>query len=64
MNKIPELLEKKGWTKYRLAQETGMSHPQILRIVNSEKEIPPNTTWRTVKRIATVLGVTPNDLED
>lgn len=63
VNKIPELLKQKGWTKYRLAQEVGMSHPSILKIVNSKNEIPPKTTWETVKKIARALGVTPNDLE-
>ena len=62
MNKIPELLEKKGWTRYRLAVELKMSHVAILKIVNA-KEIPPATRWETIKKIAKVLGVKPCDLE-
>jgi hypothetical protein len=41
-----------------------MSHPAILRIVNADK-IPPNTTWRTIKKISNALGVNnPRELED
>lgn len=62
MNRIPQILDQKGWTKYRLAKATGMSHPTILKIVNAQV-IPPHTTWNTIKKIANALDVDPRELE-
>lgn len=64
MNQIPDILKKKGWTKYRLAMVTGISHPTILKIVNSKEGIPPRTDWETVKRIAKALEVKIDELEE
>lgn len=63
MNRIPDILKDKGWTKYRLAIVAGISHPTVLKIVNSREGIPPRTDWETVKKIARALEVKIDELE-
>lgn len=61
-NRIPEILEQRGMTPYQLAQITRLSQNRVYKIVKAS-EIPPKTNWETVKKIASALEVTPNDLE-
>jgi transcriptional regulator with XRE-family HTH domain len=62
-NRIKTILEQKGVTPYRLAQIAGVSQNRIYKIVNSP-EIPPHTTWDTIKKIAKSLSVSLDELED
>jgi lambda repressor-like predicted transcriptional regulator len=62
-NNIPKLLEKKGWSIYRLNKKAGLSYNTTHNIATSEK-IPPHTAYDTLRRIADALGVTIDDLED
>lgn len=55
-NKIPELLEQRNMTPYRLAKVTGMSQNRIYSLVNAP-EIPPRTTWETIKKLRDALGL-------
>lgn len=68
-NNIPIILEKKGWTRYRLWQALGgsssartstyrLGHPDAIN-----KPIPFSTGWDTLKKIAKVLEVGMDDLE-
>lgn len=68
-NNIPIILEKKGWSRYRLWQTLGgsssartstyrLSHPDMIN-----KPIPFSTGWGTLKKIAQVLEVGMDDLE-
>ena len=67
MNNIPNILEEKGWTKYRLWQALGGSHSDRVlvyqRLKDPTKPIPPGTQWETIKRVADVLGVSTDELE-
>ena len=51
--KIQKLREEKGFTKYRLAEMTGISHTHICNIENGSK-VP---TIETVSRLIEPLGV-------
>lgn len=53
-DKIQELLDKKGWTKYRLAKESNLGQSTIHEIMSGKKKSP---TSNTLHKIATALGV-------
>ncbi len=61
-NNIPTLLQKVGWSIYRLAKEVEMEYKSVHTLVNS-KEIPPQTHHITMRKIADALGVSIDDLE-
>ena len=54
-NNIKQLLDERGMTRYRLAQETGISEQTIYPLVAAD-EIPGHTKFKTLKAIAKVLG--------
>ena len=58
--KIAELLEARGWTSYRLAQEIGLTIPATYRLVGSVE------AWRiqssTLEALCEVFDVEPGDL--
>lgn len=62
MNRIPIILKQKGWTADKLATETQISPPAILELVNAA-EIPPDTPWATIKKVAHTLDVKLDELE-
>lgn len=68
MNNIPNILQEKGWTRYRFWQELGGSPgDRILvysRLSKRNNPIPPGTEWRTIKRVAKTLGVSIDQLEN
>lgn len=55
-NKIKELLKDRELTPYALAQQIGLSLPQMYALVNAD-EIPPRTTWATLKKIRDALNL-------
>lgn len=61
-NQIPILLERRGWTVYRLAQETGLTYDAVAQLVKAES-IPPRTYWVSIKKVASALGVAESELE-
>jgi transcriptional regulator with XRE-family HTH domain len=62
VNQIPLLLQERGWTIYRLAQEMRVQHNQIAPIVRA-LSIPDKVTYKSLRAFAEALGVTINDLE-
>jgi hypothetical protein len=61
-NRIPEILEQKGVTAYRLASMVDMTEKAIYSLVNS-KQIPPGTAYITLRKIADALGVSLDTLD-
>lgn len=61
-NQIPVLLERRGWTVYRLSQETGLTYDAVAQLVKADT-IPPRTYWVSIKKVARALGVSESDLE-
>jgi transcriptional regulator with XRE-family HTH domain len=55
---IDEILQRKGWSRYRLAKESGISEQTISNIINEAHE--PRLS--VVATIASTLGVTTNRL--
>lgn len=53
-DKIIEIMESKGWTKYRLAKEAGIGHSTLHDIL-SGKKVSPNSN--TLSKLATALNV-------
>jgi DNA-binding Xre family transcriptional regulator len=62
-NRIMVLLARKGWSIYELADQAKMAYPQVYRLAKAE-QIPPGTTFSTLKKIAGALGVSIEDLEN
>lgn len=58
--RIPDLLKQRGWTAYRLAQETGLTVPAAYRLARggAVKRIDAET----LERLCEALGVEPGDL--
>lgn len=55
---IESILQRKGWSRYRLAKESGISEQTISNIINQAHE--PRLS--VVATIANALGVTTNRL--
>lgn len=51
---IIELLNERGWTPYRLCQESKMAQSTLSDILTGKRK---NPTARTLQKIATALGV-------
>jgi transcriptional regulator with XRE-family HTH domain len=60
-NRIKELLDSQGKSAYWLAKQTGISTQSIYNIINSDLNID-EMQYRTVRRIASALGVSPEEL--
>ena len=52
---IQNLMDSKGWTKYRLAKEAGLGQSTVHEIMSGKKESP---NAKTLQKLATALGVT------
>ena len=61
-NKLSLLLDKRGMTIYALAKAMQMPHHNVKHIVESPV-IPDGTNYKTLLRMAEVLGVSIDDLE-
>ncbi|AWV35196.1 MULTISPECIES: helix-turn-helix domain-containing protein [Paenibacillus] len=57
-NNVQKLLNKRGWTPYRLGKESGVSMTVIYGL--KEKKQGPNA--ETLVKLATALGVTVDEL--
>jgi len=62
MNNLPILLKRKHLTIYGLAKKTGLVHHQVQSIVMSD-HIPLGTEYRTLQKMARVLGCKIDDFE-
>jgi len=62
MNNLPVLLKRNSWSVYRFAKLAGLVHHQAQSIVTSE-HIPPGTEYRTLQKMARVLGCKIDDFE-
>jgi DNA-binding Xre family transcriptional regulator len=52
-NRIQEILDQKGWTQQKLAEETSINQGELSRIINNKR---PGLQLRTSKTIARALG--------
>jgi len=62
-NHIEDILTRRGMSIYRLAKEADLSYNTTHSLVKAES-IPPKTDYDTLRRIARVLGVKIDDLEN
>ena len=58
---LATILERKGWTPYRLARETGLTVPTAYRLADPELQFG-RFTADTLDRICAALDVQPGDL--
>jgi transcriptional regulator with XRE-family HTH domain len=56
---LPALLEQAGWSVRALAQETGISHPHLWRIIRREKG-GTRPSIETIEAITKALGLPPD----
>jgi DNA-binding Xre family transcriptional regulator len=59
--RLAEVLKQKGWTPYRLSQETGLTVPTAYRLADPSIEFGRFTT-STLNRLCAALDVQPGDL--
>jgi putative transcriptional regulator len=59
--RLAEVLERKGWTPYRLAQVTGLTVPTAYRLADPALRFGRFTT-DTLDRLCSALEVQPGDL--
>lgn len=52
---IQNLMDSKGWTKYRLAKEAGLGQSTVHEIMSGKKKSP---NAKTLQKLGTALGVT------
>ena len=58
---LAAVLKRKGWTPYRLAQETGLTVPTAYRLADPELRFG-RFTADTLDRLCAALGVQPGEL--
>lgn len=59
-NNIPKLLAAKGWNKNEFSLRLGLSTKTVYQDLMADDL---NTTWRVMRRVADVLGVSLDELE-
>jgi DNA-binding Xre family transcriptional regulator len=59
--RLAEVLKRKGWTPYRLSQETGLTVPTAYRLADPAQRFGRYTT-DTLNRLCQVLDVQPGEL--
>lgn len=59
--RLDEILKRKEWTPYRLAQETGLTVPTAYRLADPEQRFG-RFRADTLDRLCRVLEVQPGDL--
>lgn len=57
-------MNNRGMTSYRLMKVSGLPYAIVHKLINAE-EIPPKTSWGTLKKLRDALGVkSVEDLEE
>jgi putative transcriptional regulator len=59
--RLAEVLKRKGWTPYRLSQETGLTVPTAYRLADPAQRFGRYTT-DTLNRLCQALEVQPGEL--
>ena len=59
--RLAEILKARGWTPYRLSQETGLTAPTVYRLADPELRFG-RFTADTLERLCEALDVQPGDL--
>ena len=57
--RVLDLLEKKGYTKYWLYKQLGMSYQNFSKMVNNQTK---SIRYENIETICLLLECTPNDL--
>ena len=58
---LNSVLKRRGWTPYRLSQETGLTVPTAYRLADPDMEFG-RFTADTLNRLCATLAVQPGDL--
>jgi DNA-binding Xre family transcriptional regulator len=58
---LASVLKQRGWTPYRLSQETGLTVPTAYRLADPDMEFG-RFTVDTLDRLCAALAVQPGDL--
>lgn len=58
---VENLMNEKGWTKYRLAKEANLGQSTVHEIMSGKKKTPTSTT---LQKLADALGVSVNAFFD
>jgi len=59
--RVIDILEKKGYTKYWLYKQMGMSYQNFNRMINNETQ---SIRYSNLETLCVILGCTPGDLFD
>ncbi len=59
--RLAEILEKRGWTAYRLAQEADLTVPAAYRLADPSHRVQ-RLDMTTLDTLCRVLGVQPGEL--
>jgi DNA-binding Xre family transcriptional regulator len=59
--RVAELLAERGWTVYRLVQESGLAQPVAYRVAKPRQEAK-RVDGRTLDALCRTLGVGPGEL--
>jgi DNA-binding Xre family transcriptional regulator len=59
--RVAELLEKKGWTRYRLAKEMGLTEPAVYRLAEPNRAVT-RIDGRTLEKLCQAFKVQPGEL--
>jgi DNA-binding Xre family transcriptional regulator len=59
--RLADILKEKGWTPYRLSQETGLTVPTAYRLADPGQRFG-RFTADTLERLCEALAVQPGDL--
>lgn len=59
--RVADLLEARGWTAYRLVQESGLAPTVVYRIAKPGRPVM-RVDGRTLDRLCATLGVGPGEL--
>lgn len=59
--RVDELLEERGWTRYKLAQLTGITEPAIYRLAVPGRAVT-RIDARTLEKLCRAFDVTPGEV--
>ena len=59
---LAQLLEKKGWSAYKLAKESGIPQPTVYRLLSDREDTDARISLRMLDKLCETLGCTVADL--
>jgi DNA-binding Xre family transcriptional regulator len=55
--RLAKILERRGWSAYRLAKESGIPQPTVYRLLDGDTAKDARISLRTLDTLCTTLGV-------